>query len=184
MRWLNTLLTFILVFTVGSVAFTLFRKVGEEGRQGRERAKFQLPKADIILSGVRFVDTRRGQRDWTVESHRAKLFKDKNLAVFEGLHMIFFGKDGREMHLYSNRGELNPETRAMDARGDVHGRSADGIRFFTSVLHYDDRKREITTSAPVKILGSGYETQGVGMVVDLKRETLRLLNQVRSMGAP
>ncbi len=184
MRWLNTLLTFILVFTVGSVAFTLLRKVGEEGRQGRGRAKFQLPKADIILSRVRFVDTRGGHRDWIVESHHAQLFKDKNLAVFEGVHVTFFGKDGREMHLYSNRGELDTETRAMEARGDVRGRSADGLQFFTSALHYDDDKREITTSAPVKILGSGYETQGVGMVVDLKKESLRLLNQVRSLGGP
>ena len=40
MRWLNTLLTFILVFTVGSIAFTRLRKVGEEGRQGRGKGEF------------------------------------------------------------------------------------------------------------------------------------------------
>ncbi|OGP81016.1 MAG: LPS export ABC transporter periplasmic protein LptC [Deltaproteobacteria bacterium RBG_13_65_10] len=183
MRWLNTLLTFILVFTVGSIAFTLLRKVGEEGRQGRGKVKFQLPKADIVLSKVRFVDTRGGRRDWVVESHRAQLFKEKNRAVFEGVHITFFGEDGRETHLFSNRGELNTQTRAMEALGDVRGRSSDGLQFFTSSLHYDADRREITTDAPVRILGSGYETQGVGMVVDMRKETVRLLDQVRSRGA-
>lgn len=182
MRRLTTLISFLLVFTVGSIAFTLLRNVGEEERQETPKASLRLPKADMIMTNVRFVDTRQGKRNWVVESRTARLFKEKNKAAFEGVHITFFAKDGREMHLYSNRGEMDTNSRNMSAEGDIRGRSSDGLEFFTSTLDYTYAKREIMTDDPVKIVGSGFETEGIGMVVDVENERVQLLNQVRAMG--
>ena len=43
MRWLNTLLSFVLIFTIATVAFSLLRNVGEEGPLERGKARFPLP---------------------------------------------------------------------------------------------------------------------------------------------
>ncbi len=182
MRRLTTLLSFLLVFTVGSIAFSLLRNMGDDERQEEPKSSLQLPKADMVMTNVRFVDTRQGKRNWVVQSRTARLFKDKNRAAFDGVHITFYAKDGREMHLYSNRGELNTDTRDMTAAGDIRGRSSDGLEFFTSTLRYTYEKREIMTGDPVKIVGSGFETEGIGMTVDVDRETVELLNQVRATG--
>jgi len=178
----TTLLSFLLVFTVGSIAFTLLRNMGEGERQEERKASLQLPKADMVMTNVKFVDSRRGRRNWVVQSRTARLFKDKKRAAFEGVHITFFANDGREMQLYSNRGELDTDTRDMSAEGDIRGRSSDGLEFFTSTLKYTYKKREIMTGDPVKIVGSGFETEGIGMVVDVDKETVQLLNQVRATG--
>lgn len=183
MRWLNTLLSFVLLFTIGTLAFSLLRNVGEEGRQERGKTRFPLPTADMVLNRVRFTDTHGGRPNWVIESDTARLFKEKNKALFEGVHLTFYASDGRVMHMDSQQGELNTETRNMIVRGDVRGRSSDGLQFFTSSLNYFDARREIETHAPVKIVAPNFETQGVGMVVDLKQERVRLLDQVRSMGS-
>jgi LPS export ABC transporter protein LptC len=183
MRRLSTLLSFLVVFTVGSVALTLLRDLGGEERRGKVESRFLLPKADMVLSDVRFVDSENGRRNWTIESSRAELFKGKSLAAFEGVHITFFGKDGKVMHLYSNQGELDTSTRDMMARGDIRGQSSDGMEFFTSTLSYDDETRKISTDDPVKIVARGFETEGVGMVVDVDEERIHLLGQVRLMGS-
>lgn len=182
MRRLTTLLSFLLVFTLGSIAFTILRNMGDDERPEASKIDFSLPQADMVMSNVRFVDTRRGKRNWMVESKTARLLKEKDRAFFEHVHITFYGKDGREMHLYSDRGELNTETRNMRAEGDIRGRSSDGLEFFTSTLRYDYKKREISTDDSVKIIASGFETEGVGMVFDVDNETFRLLGQVRLMG--
>ena len=183
MRWLNTLLSFVLLFTIGTVAFSLLRNVGEEGRQGRGKTPFPLPTADMVLSKVRFTDSQGGRPTWVIESDTARLFKEKNKALFEGVRLTFYASDGRVMHMESRQGELDTETRDMLVSGDVQGRSSDGLEFFTSTLNYYDKRREIKTHAPVKIVAPNFQTQGVGMVVDLRQERVRLLNQVRSMGS-
>jgi len=183
MRWLNTLLSFVLLFTIGTLAYSLLRNVGDEGRQGPGKSRFPLPKADMVLAKVRFVDTHGGRPNWVIESDTARLFKEKNRAHFEGVHLTFYAQDGRVMHLDSRQGELDTETRDMLVSGDVQGRSSDGLEFFTSTLNYYDKRREIKTHAPVKIVAPNFQTQGVGMVVDLRQERVRLLNQVRSMGS-
>jgi LPS export ABC transporter protein LptC len=182
MRRLSTLISFLLVFTVGSIAFTVLRELGEEERPGKMKHRFQLPQADMVLSDVRFVDSENGKRNWTIESNRAELFKGKSRAAFEGVHITFFGKDGKVMHLYSNEGELDTSTRDMLAKGDIRGQSSDGLEFFTSTLSYDYGKREISTTDPVKIVARGFETEGVGMVVDVDEERIHLLGQVRLTG--
>lgn len=184
MRRLTTLLSFLLVFTVGSIAFSILRNLGDDGPREKNKIAFSLPEADMLMSKVKFVDTRGGKRNWVVESKTARLHKDKDRAFFEGVHITFYGSDGREMHLFSNRGELDTETRDMTAEGDIRGRSSDGLEFFTSTLRYDYAKREVSTKAPVKIVASGFETEGVGMVLDVDKETVRLLNSVRLMGNP
>ena len=183
MRWLRTLLSLVLLFTIGTVAFTMLHNRGEDDRQGRGKTHFPLPKADMILSDVRFVDTQEGRPNWVIESKRAQLFKEKNRAFFEGVHITFFSKDGKVMHLYSSKGILDTSTRDMTAEGDVRGRSSDGLQFFTSSLRYNYAKREIKTRDRVKIMAPNFQTEGVGMIVDLKNETVRLLEQVRSMGS-
>ena len=182
MRRLTTLLSFLLVFTVGSIAFTILRNMTDEERPEASKIAFSLPDADMVMSNVRFIDTRRGKRNWMVESKTARLLKEKDRAFFENVHITFYRKDGREMHLYSNNGELNTDTRNMRAEGDIRGRSSDGLEFFTSRLRYDYKKREISTDDSVKIIASGFETEGVGMVLDVEKETFRLLDQVRLMG--
>lgn len=182
MRRLTLLLSFLLVFTVGSIAFSLLRHVGEEPPPPGAKITFALPEADMLMSKVRFVDTRQGQRNWVVESNTARLLKEKDRAFFAGVHITFYGKDGREMHLYSDNGELDTDSRNMRAIGDIRGRSSDGLSFFTSSLRYDYAKREISTDDPVKIIASGFETEGVGMRLDVDNETVRLLNQVRLTG--
>lgn len=183
MRWLNTLLSFVLLFTIGTLALSLLRDVGEDERAGKERARFPLPTADMVLDDVRFTDTEGGRPKWVIESDTATLFKEKNKAVFKGVHITFSAADGRLMHLESRQGELDTETRNMVLRGDIRGRSSDGLQFFTSSLNYIDARREIETHAPVKIVAPNFATEGVGMVVDLRKERVRLLNQVRSMGS-
>jgi LPS export ABC transporter protein LptC len=180
MRWMNTLLSFVLLFTIGTLAFSLLRNVGEEGRQGRGRTPFPLPTPDMVLSRVRFTDTQGGRPTWVIESDTATLLKEKNKAHFHGVHLTFYARDGRVMHLDSREGELDTETRDMIVRGDVRGRSSDGLEFYTSSLNYDDDRREIETRAAVKIVAPSFETQGVDGGGSTE-ERVRLLNQVRSM---
>lgn len=183
MRWINTLLSFVLLFTIGTLAFSLLRNVGEEERQNQGKARFVLPAADMVLDKVRFTDTQGGRPNWVIESDTATLLKEKNRARFHGVHLTFFARDGRVMRLESREGELDTVTRDMIVRGDVRGRSSDGLEFYTSSLNYNDDRREIETRAPVKIVAPNFQTEGVGMVVDLRQERVRLLNQVRSMGS-
>lgn len=182
MRRFSTLLAFLAVFTIGSIAFTLLRNLGDPERREGTKSEFPLPQADMFMSKVRFADTQQGNRVWLIESENARLFKDKSRAEFETVHITFYGKDGREMHLYSERAELDTTSRDMAAFGKVRGRSSDGLEFFTSSLRYDYDKREVSTDAPVRIVTSGYETEGVGMIVDVDEERIRLLNRVRLKG--
>lgn len=137
--------------------------------------------ADMHLNKIHYTSTNKeGVKEWELKALAANYFKDKNLAEFEGVDIIFYSEKGRTFSLRGDHGLLNTETKDMQLSGKVIGTSSDGYQFKTEFLTYEADKRQAKTDRKVYLEAPQFNLEGLGMVMDLKKEKMVLLNDVRA----
>ena len=137
--------------------------------------------ADMHLDKIHYTSTNdQGVKEWELKASTANYFKDNNVAEFEDVDVIFYSEEERTFTVRGDTGILNTETKDIELSGNVIGTSSDGYRFQTEFLAYEAEKQQATTDKKVLLESPQFNLEGWGMVMDLEKEKVFLLNDVRA----
>jgi len=139
--------------------------------------------ADMQFNKIHYTSTdEQGIKEWELNAVTANYFREKKLAEFEEVDIIFYSKKGGIFTMRGDIGLLNTETRDIQLSGNVIGTSNDGYRFRTESLTYKADKRQAKTDDKVFLEGPQFNLEGWGMIMDLENEKVMLQNDVRAQG--
>lgn len=134
--------------------------------------------ADLKLDRVHYTETREGVKEWELEATSAQYFKEENTILFDKVKATFFGKEGQAYILVGEKGRFNTTTKAMELFDGIKLESSDGYQMRTRSLKYQAGKREFRTSDAVEIKGPQIRVEGIGLIVDLNRQRMKVLRRV------
>jgi LPS export ABC transporter protein LptC len=151
------------------------------------RATTRVPgvESEVHVTGMTFVVSRAGEGDLVLESPRATLHPETNLAVLHqarvrGSH----GASGRGFDVRCRRGELDLASNDFLAEGDVHGTTADGQRYSAQWVRYRRAQALLYTDAPVVLWDAGGTLRGDGFRYHLREGRFELLGNVSVVHEP
>jgi len=137
--------------------------------------------ANLEANDVSYSYTNRDNvKEWELRADKAQYFKDEKLVRLDNIDVTFYRANGGVYHLTGKQGQLNLDTQNIAVKGEVKGVMPDNTRFATNSFTYDNNKRMVSTSDAVFITRDRFSMEGVGMVINVKEETLTLLTKVKA----
>ncbi|RPI48821.1 MAG: LPS export ABC transporter periplasmic protein LptC [Chloroflexi bacterium] len=175
---LRSLLGVMVLGSLGGVAVLLWIALAPEKTSPPPKPELA---ADLKLDRVHYLETREGVKEWELEAVSAVYFKDENSIVLEKVRAVFYGKGQEGYVLLGEKGKYNTQTKVIEVSDGVKIDSSQGYRLRTRSLTYQAEQRELRTSDPVEMKGPDLEVTGVGMVVDLNRQRVKILGGVTTV---
>lgn len=130
----------------------------------------------LVVGGMTFVQSEGESVAMVVEAERGNLDPETQIVHLETVTARVSENEERSgFELRCNDGELALETRALLAKGNVRGRTADGRAFSTEWVRYDPKKQLAFTDAPVVIEEATGNLQGGGFRYYVREGRFRLL---------
>jgi LPS export ABC transporter protein LptC len=140
--------------------------------------------ADLKLDRLRYTETREGVKEWELEASSAQYFKEEGTIVFDKVKATFFGKNQETYFLEGEKGRLNTQTKAIEVFDGVKLKSSNGYQMSTRSLRYQADKRELSTADPIEMSGPDGTITGIGLIVYLEQQRMKILNQVTTILIP
>jgi LPS export ABC transporter protein LptC len=137
--------------------------------------------ADLKLDRVHYTETREGVKEWELEATSAVFFKEENTVMLDNVRATFYGKDQENYILIGEKGKYNTQTKVIEVYDGVKIDSSDGYHLRTRSLKYQSEQRELHTSDPVEMEGPDLEVNGVGMIVELSTQRVKILGGVTTI---
>jgi LPS export ABC transporter protein LptC len=141
--------------------------------------------ADNVIYGMTSFLSASGVREGRVEADTAFVYADSARIYLRQMELTFYETDGRaRATVTAIRGELDTNTDAMVARGDVVlNVHADGRVIKTSELMYDPQRNRIwSDSATTQILADGRVSEGTAFESDMEFANIRIENPRGDVG--
>ena len=130
----------------------------------------------MVIHGLTFVASRGAERDLVLRAERARLDPGSNVAHLERVESSVDPQEGAPgFEMTCDEGDLFLSSNDFLAKGNVHGKTADGRRFTTSWVRYDHASGVASTDAPVEIEEAGGKYKGGGFRYNVRDQRFRLL---------
>ena len=137
--------------------------------------------ANLEVKDVSYGYTNKNnEKEWELRAAKAQYFKDQKLVKLEDLEVTLYRPNGQIYKLSGKHGELNLDTQNITVQGAVKGSMPDNTQFATESFSYDNNKRIVTTHDKVFITRDTFSMEGVGMIINVKEETIALLEKVKA----
>lgn len=137
--------------------------------------------ANLELKDMSYGYTNKNnEKEWELRAAKVEYFKDQKLVKLEDIDVTLYRSNGQIYKLSGKHGELNIDTQNISVEGAVRGSMPDNTQFATESFYYDNNKRIITTRDKVFITRDTFSMEGVGMVINVKEETIALLDKVKA----
>lgn len=175
MRRLRVFLGIIILGSLAMVVIMTWRTMAPSTKKDTPAPTTQ---ADLKLDRVHYTETRDGVKEWELEATSAQYFKEESTVLLDKVKATFFGKEGQAYTLVGEKGKFNPQTKAIELFGGIQLESSDGYQMRTQSLQYEAGKRQLGTTDAVEIEGPQLRVEGIGLIVDLEGQRLRVLRQV------
>jgi LPS export ABC transporter protein LptC len=134
--------------------------------------------ADLKLDRVHYTETREGVKEWELEATSAVYRKEGDTVILERIRATFYGKNQESYHLVGEKGKFNTQTKVIEVYDGVRIDSSNGYHMQTRSLKYQADQKELRTSDPVEMEGPSIRVEGIGMVVELNHERVKILQGV------
>jgi LPS export ABC transporter protein LptC len=174
---LRSLVGMIILGSLGGVAFFVWQALAPTPGDQNPPAKTDVA-ADLKLDRVHYTETREGMKEWELEAASAVYYREQNTLALEKVRATFYGKNQETYVLVGEKGRYNTQTKVIEVYDGVKVDSSLGYQLRTQGLRYQADQRELSTSDPVEMKGPDMLVEGVGMVVELNRQCLRILGGV------
>ena len=139
--------------------------------------------ADMQFQEIHYTSTNeQGFKEWELKAVAANYYQEKKLAEFDNVNITFFSKEGEVYSVRGDSGILNTESMDIQLSGNIVGKSNDGYRFRTTTLTYKSNTSKAKTDDKVFLEGPQFNLEGRGMIMDLEKKKVFLLNDVKAQG--
>lgn len=139
--------------------------------------------ADLQLKKVKYTETREGVKEWELEAFSVGYFQEEGIVVCEKVKATFFGQNEVSYTLTGIKGKFHIKTKVIEVFGGVKIDSTDGYHLRSPSIKYLAEKRELVTEDLVEMAGPRFRVEGQGMIIDIDRQLLKVLNQVSTVFA-
>jgi len=174
---LRSLVGMIILGSLGAVAIFVWQALAPAPGDRPPPAKADVA-ADLKLDRVHYTETREGMKEWELEAASAVYYREQNIIALEKVRATFYGKNQESYVLVGEKGRFNTQTKVIEVYDGVKVDSSLGYQLRTQSLRYQADQKELSTSDPVEMKGPDIQVEGVGMVVELNRQCLRILGGV------
>ena len=179
MKRLRSFVGIIILGSLAGVAIMTWRTLAPP-IETKVTAKEPASSADLKLDRVRYTETREGVKEWELEATSAQYFKEDSTILLDKVKATFFGKEGQTYTLVGEKGRFNTATKAIELFNGIQLESSDGYQMRSQSLNYQAEKREFHTADAVEIMGPQLRVEGIGLIVDLDRQQLKVLREVHT----
>ena len=122
-------------------------------------------------------------KEWDLEAESAQYLQGEKRVLLENLTVNVYRPNGKIYRIRGNKGDFNTETRDIKIRGSVWGAMPDNTTIETESVDYDHQKRLITTQDKILIRRADkFVLEGKGVIVDLDKEKMTILSNVKALG--
>ena len=136
--------------------------------------------AGVVMDRVHHTATRDGRTEWTLDARRARLEDGGQVLRLEDLKVVFYPREGGEVHLHADRGRLHTGTNHIAVQDGVVVKNQH-YRLDTERLEYDHQDRRLTATRPVRLASAGDVITAAGMTVALDRRRAVLSGNVKGV---
>jgi len=136
------------------------------------------------VRGLTYTQVKDGVRQWTLYAKGARYDEPNNQVTLFDVRLEFYRPKGDTIHLKGDQGEYDQKNQVVTLRGNVVGRTQDGMTLVTEVLHYSENQQVVFTDAVVNMKGPRFDVTGKGMVVVVPQNKMTLKSQVDSTFIP
>jgi LPS export ABC transporter protein LptC len=187
LRWV--LLTVIVI----AVAAIVFMAVGTKKKQ--IVIKTDIPQAivtsvtksgpSVEMKNVSYSTTSNDNvKEWDLTADSAQYLQGEKRVLLENPFVNVYRPDGKVFKIRGRNGDFNTETRNIKLRGAVWGAMPDNTTIETESIDYDHQKRFITTQDKIVIhRSSKFALEGKGMIIDMDKEKMSILSNVKALGS-
>lgn len=136
--------------------------------------------------GVHYVETKNAEKEWELWAEKAVGFRKEDELALSGVKAVFFAKNGVELVVTGDRGEVEPRTRDMKIEGNVVTRSSNGYIFKTDSVTYNSASRIMISPSTVEVAGPrdgagrSLSISGKSMHADLNKGVMEINENVRA----
>lgn len=135
-------------------------------------------KAVLKLNVLKQISKKNGIKEWALNAASATLLKDENKAVLVDVRVIFYTKEGKEVHLESQTGTLDTKAHNMMFSDNVIV-VYEAARLRTDRLHYRKKEHIIYSDFPVMLEKQDTVITADSMKTDLNSGTIILKGRVK-----
>jgi LPS export ABC transporter protein LptC len=160
--------------TLSLVLCSLFFYVA---RGGRDTGFSVRQTGDSYIEGVRIVNRKDGNRDWTLTAERADIAADGRIAYLKNIEIKI---EDRGITVYADKGSYNMADKSLNldgktvAKGDSYSITSENVKF-------NSRKDNLATNGAVSLEGKKFSVHGKGMDLDNSEHKVRVLSNVKAV---
>lgn len=136
------------------------------------------------MRGITYTHVEEGVRKWTLTASGAKQDPAKEEFELSDVKVDFYPKGGGKVTLRGDTGTYIRGRRIVVLKGHVVGTTHDGMRLVTDMLTYTDSDQTVTTQAPVRITGTDFSLDAVGMKLYVPEDKILFEKNVKSTFIP
>ncbi len=158
------------------VAVILWIGCAEPAEVGSPPPRITAPPAE--LEGVEFQGYRRGDSDIEVLAKRATVNNEDRVVDLEAVRIQFRDPYNGSVEVRAKTAKLEMDTDDFVLSGGVTGTTADGAKFETAEIHFDQARNRMHSTHPVRFYRGQTILRGQRMEFDVPTHTLRLTGGV------
>ncbi len=137
---------------------------------------------DMQIGDIHYEQTdKNASKEWELNAKAAQYFKGENKVVFQSIELTFFSGEGKAYKLTADEGELHTDSKDVKVSGNVIVLTEEGYHVKADSFEYNAEERKIFTNDRVRLSGKELDMTGKGMVVDLEKEKLYILGEVKAL---
>ncbi len=168
----------LMAYKIGSLAFLASPSNGKEATLN---ASTTTAVADLVIKGLHLTETSGDKLLWEIEADSARVYQQQQVARFRNIRLTLYEERAPVLKVQGDNGRLDMQGRDMVVKGNVIARSQAGLIFETNSLNWENKKRLLYTSDPVKITKVNIIIRGVGLVADVGLEKLKFNNGITTI---
>ncbi len=169
---------FLVILVVAVISFKDERKTEIIPEAQKKEAALDSP--DVKLEKVTYTTVNEDNiKEWELNAESARYFEDRELLSLEEVEVTMYSDD-KTYHMTGNVGHLNTKTRDIEIKGQVEVVMPDSTELRTETLNYDHQKKLMTSKDKVSIRREKVTIDGVGVVINLNKQKLLILDKVRA----
>jgi LPS export ABC transporter protein LptC len=163
----------IVLFAV--IGFFLIKE-GYEGDEDTDLTSL-VPDEGLSLKNIQFIQDNPDEGvKWILDADEVISSIDRQHVSFKKFHMKLESEDNFTIELAGSSGDYDKTSDEINLRGDVEGHTENGYRIYTDHILYKQKEGNLKTDGPVEITGPFYSMTGTGLLVNLKTEIIRVIN--------
>ena len=141
-----------------------------------------IPAEGIKLENIHYIqqNPEEGMK-WTLDAREVSFSKDQQNISFKDFHLRLEPENRAPMELSGQGGKYSKSLHEIQLWGKVRGVFEDGYQVETERLLYQQREGILKSDDYIQIAGPFFSLKGKGLRLDLKRKTILVQSDVKTV---